>query len=48
MTDSTLKKLIPKEDAWQMKSYVNKNLNLRIHTAEMINSKRPSLTSGFH
>lgn len=44
VTDHTLKKLIPREDSWQVKSYIQKNLNLKIHTAEMVNSKRKSIT----
>ena len=48
MTDNTLKRLIPREDAWQLKSHVQKNLNLKIHTAEMVNSKRTSVTRATH
>ena len=42
VTDKVIKSLIPKENAWQIKNHVIKNLNLKIHTAELVNTLRQS------
>lgn len=41
-TDQVVKALIPREDAWQIKNHVIKNLNVKIHTAEIIANTKKS------
>jgi hypothetical protein len=39
-TDKVVKALIPREGAWKINNHVLKNLNLKIHTAELVNTLR--------
>jgi hypothetical protein len=45
-TDKVIKSLIPREDAWKIKNHVLKNLNVKIHTAELVNTLRTTKSRG--
>ena len=45
-TDKIIKSMIPKEDAWKIKNHVLKNLNVKIHTAELVNTLRTTKSKG--
>ena len=45
-TDNIVKSLIPNGNAWKVKNHVQKNLNLKIHTAELVNTIRTSKSRG--
>ncbi len=47
-TDKVVKALIPREDAWKIKNHAFKNLNVKIHTAELINTMKSSHSRSKH